>query len=60
MLFGTDDPHPWTAGDSLARSPPERHEDRLRAPGRASRAERPADTRQMTIDAMRRPAKHGR
>jgi proline iminopeptidase len=54
MLFGADDPRPWTASDSLLAALPNVSRrivfDRA---GHAPWAERPADTRDVITDAMR-------
>jgi proline iminopeptidase len=53
MLFGTDDPRPWTASDSLLAALPNARRIVLNGAGHAPWAERPADTRQLIIDALR-------
>jgi proline iminopeptidase len=58
MLFGADDPQPWTADDSLLAAIPNASRIVLDDAGHAPWAERPAQTRRVIIDALR-PALHG-
>lgn len=53
MIFGEDDPRPWTASDSLLATLPAASRVVLKAAGHAPWAERPADTRRLIIDALR-------
>lgn len=53
MIFGNDDPRPWTASDSLLAALPHAGRTVLRDAGHAPWAERPADTRSLIIDALR-------
>ena len=57
MLFGAGDPRPWTASDSLLAALPDASRIIFDGAGHAPWAERPADTRQVLIDALR-PAPH--
>jgi proline iminopeptidase len=57
MLFGADDPRPWTASDSLLAALPNARRIVLNGAGHAPWAERPADTRQLIVDALR-PARN--
>jgi proline iminopeptidase len=57
MLFGADDPRPWTASDSLLAALPNASRIVFERAGHAPWAERPADTRQVIVDAIR-PAIH--
>jgi proline iminopeptidase len=57
MLFGADDPRPWTASDSLLAALPNASRIVLDSAGHAPWAERPADTRRVLIGALR-PAAH--
>jgi proline iminopeptidase len=59
MLFGADDPRPWTASDSLLAALQDASRIVFEHAGHAPWVERPADTRQVIIDAMR-PAISGR
>jgi proline iminopeptidase len=53
MLFGADDPRPWTASDSLlAALPNVSRRIVFQRAGHAPWAERPADTRHVIIDAI--------
>jgi proline iminopeptidase len=52
MLFGADDPRPWTASDSLLAALPDASRIVLDRAGHAQWAERPADTRRALIDAL--------
>lgn len=53
MIFGNDDPRPWTASDSLLAALPYASRTVLRDAGHAPWAERPADTRSLIINALR-------
>jgi hypothetical protein len=53
MLFGADDPRPWTASDSLLEALPNASRIVLDSAGHAPWAERPADTRQVILGALR-------
>jgi proline iminopeptidase len=53
MIFGEDDPRPWTASDSLLAALPAASRVVLKDAGHAPWAERPADTRRLIIDALR-------
>ena len=53
MIFGDDDPRPWTASDSLLAALPNANRIVLKDAGHAPWAERPADTRRLIIDALR-------
>jgi proline iminopeptidase len=53
MLFGADDPRPWTASDALLAALPDASRIVFDRAGHAPWAERPADTRQVIIDALR-------
>jgi pimeloyl-ACP methyl ester carboxylesterase len=53
MIFGNDDPRPWTAADSLLAALPGASRNVLSNAGHAPWAERPADTRSLVIDALR-------
>lgn len=53
MLFGADDPRPWTASDSLLEALPNASRIVLDRAGHAPWAERPADTRQVILGALR-------
>jgi proline iminopeptidase len=53
MIFGSDDPRPWTASDSLLAALPNASRTMLKDAGHAPWAERPADTRRLIIDALR-------
>jgi proline iminopeptidase len=57
MLFGADDPRPWTASESLLAALPNARRIVFNCAGHAPWTERPADTRQLIIDALR-PARH--
>ena len=52
MLFGADDPRPWTAADSLLEAIPNASRIVLDEAGHAPWAERPARTRRVIIDAL--------
>jgi proline iminopeptidase len=52
MLFGADDPRPWTASDSLIAALPDGRRIVLDRAGHAPWAERPGDTRRVLIDAL--------
>jgi len=54
MIFGADDPRPWTASDSLLAALPNARRIVLDDAGHAPWAERPLDTRRLVIDALRR------
>lgn len=54
MIFGSDDPRPWTASDSLLAALPSASRTVLSDAGHAPWAERPADTRSLIIAALRR------
>jgi proline iminopeptidase len=56
MLFGADDPRPWTASDSLLAALPDVSRIVFDRAGHAPWVERPADTRRVLIDALRPPA----
>jgi proline iminopeptidase len=53
MLFGADDPRPWTAADSLFEALPNATRIILDSAGHAPWAERPADTRRVILGALR-------
>jgi proline iminopeptidase len=53
MIFGEDDPRPWTASDSLLAALPDANRIVLKGAGHAPWAERPADTRRLILDALR-------
>jgi proline iminopeptidase len=53
MLFGAEDPRPWTASDSLLAALPEASRIVLDRTGHAPWAECPADTRSVLIGALR-------
>jgi proline iminopeptidase len=53
MIFGEDDPRPWTASDSLLAALPDASRTVLEDAGHAPWAERPAGTRSLIIDALR-------
>jgi proline iminopeptidase len=53
MLSGADDPRPWTATDSLLEALPNARRIVLDHAGHAPWAERPADTRQVILGALR-------
>ena len=59
MIFGNDDPRPWTASDSLLAALPNATRIVLKDAGHAPWSERPADTRRVIIDALH-PALHSR
>jgi proline iminopeptidase len=52
MLFGSDDPRPWTASDSLLEALPNASRIVLDQAGHTPWTERPADTRQVLIGAL--------
>lgn len=52
MLFGADDPRPWTASDSLFAALPDVSRIVFDRAGHAPWVERPADTRRVLIDAL--------
>jgi proline iminopeptidase len=52
MIFGDDDPRPWTASDSLLAALPNASRVVLEDAGHSPWAERPADTRDLIIDAL--------
>jgi proline iminopeptidase len=52
MIFGEDDPRPWTASESLLAALPSASRVVLKGAGHAPWAERPADTRRLIIDAL--------
>lgn len=52
MLFGADDPRPWTASESLLEALPDASRIVLDRAGHAPWAERPADTRRVIIGAL--------
>jgi proline iminopeptidase len=52
MIFGADDPRPWTASDSLLAALPNASRIVFDSAGHAPWAERPADTRRVLIDAL--------
>ena len=53
MIFGEDDPRPWTASDSLLAALPSASRMVLKGAGHAPWAERPADTCRLIVDALR-------
>ena len=53
MIFGNDDPRPWTAADSLLAALPDASRTVLNDAGHAPWAERPADTRSLVTGALR-------
>jgi proline iminopeptidase len=53
LIFGADDPRPWTASDSLLAALPDTRRVVLDRAGHAPWTERPLDTRQAVIDALR-------
>jgi len=53
MIFGNDDPRPWTAADSLLAALPDASRTVLSDAGHAPWAERPTDTRSLIIGALR-------
>lgn len=53
MLFGADDPRPWTASDSLLAALPDASRIVFDRAGHAPWVERPADTRRVLIEALR-------
>lgn len=53
MIFGNDDPRPWTASDSLLAVLPHATRTVLKDAGHAPWAERPADTRRLLTGALR-------
>jgi proline iminopeptidase len=53
MLFGADDPRPWSASDSLLAALPDASRIVLYRAGHAPWAERPADTRRALLNALR-------
>ena len=53
MIFGDDDPRPWTASDSLLAALPDVNRIVLKDAGHAPWVERPAATRRLIIDALR-------
>jgi proline iminopeptidase len=53
MIFGADDPRPWTASDSLLAALPNASRVVLKNAGHAPWAELPADTRRLIIGALR-------
>ncbi len=53
MIFGRDDPRPWTAADSLLAALCAASRTVLTDAGHAPWAERPASTRRLIIDALR-------
>ena len=53
MIFGNDDPRPWTATDSLLAALPAASRVVLKGAGHAPWAERPADTRRLIVDPLR-------
>jgi proline iminopeptidase len=59
MLFGADDPRPWTASDSLLAALPDASRIVLDRAGHAPWAERPEDTRRVLIGALRPAAGFG-
>jgi proline iminopeptidase len=59
MLFGADDPRPWTASDSLLAALPDASRIVFEHAGHAPWTERPADTRRVIIDALRSAAHDG-
>lgn len=58
MLFGADDPRPWTASDSLLAALPQATRIVLDRAGHAPWAEQPAETRRVLVEALRSP-QHG-
>jgi proline iminopeptidase len=54
MLSGADDPRPWTATDTLLAALPDARRIVFDGAGHAPWAERPADTRRVIVDALRR------
>jgi proline iminopeptidase len=52
MLFGADDPRPWTASDSLLAALPDASRIVLDHAGHAPWAERPTDTRSLLIKVL--------
>ncbi|MGH3280382.1 MAG: alpha/beta fold hydrolase, partial [Trebonia sp.] len=53
MIFGSDDPRPWAASDSLLAALPRASRTVLSDAGHAPWAERPADTRSLIIGTLR-------
>jgi len=52
MIFGADDPRPWTASDTVFAALPDASRVILAGAGHAPWAEQPADTRRVIIDAL--------
>jgi len=52
MIFGDDDPRPWTASDSLLAAIPGANRIVLKDAGHAPWAERPADTRRVLAGVL--------
>lgn len=59
MIFGADDPRPWTASDSLLAALPNASRIVLEDAGHAPWAERPADASRLIIDALRPALQNG-
>jgi proline iminopeptidase len=53
MICGNDDPRPWTATDPLLAALPDASRVVFDGAGHAPWAERPADTRQAILGALR-------
>jgi proline iminopeptidase len=53
MIFGADDPRPWTASDSLLAALPDASRIVFDRAGHAPWVERPAETRRAVVDALR-------
>jgi proline iminopeptidase len=53
MIFGSDDPRPWRAADSLLAALPDASRTVLTEAGHAPWAERPTDTRSLIIAALK-------
>jgi proline iminopeptidase len=60
MLFGADDPRPWTASDSLLAALPDAGRIVLDQAGHTPWAERPVDTRRVLIEALGRAGRSER
>lgn len=59
LLFGADDPRPWTASDSLLAALPNASRIVFERAGHAPWVERPADTRRALIDTLRSAPQDG-
>ena len=53
MIFGADDPRPWTTSDSLLAALPDARRVVIDRAGHAMWTERPAEARRAIVDALR-------